>query len=100
MKKLLFLIIISSLWTTADLNAETFKSNDIERVQKNLLIASSCGGGGHGANTILKKKEKEIKQAKVKLMAKKRIRAKKASLGQSTSKLDSEIKALEALLSK
>ena len=91
-------IIMSSFVTTTDLNAEIFKLNDIEKVKSDLLIADSCGGGGHGARTVASKKEKKKKQAKAKLIVKKRILAKKASSGESTSKLEIEIKELEALL--
>lgn len=52
-------IIMSSLFKTTDLNAEIFNLNDIEKVKSDLLIADSCGGGGHGTRTVASKEEKK-----------------------------------------
>tara|TARA_Y100001978_G_scaffold143879_1_gene128935 strand:- start:66 stop:374 length:309 start_codon:yes stop_codon:yes gene_type:complete len=91
-------ILLSSLFITQNLNAAVFKVNEFEKDKNELLIVSSCGGGGHGAKTLEERKEKKKKQAKAKLNVKKRIMAKKEAAGKSTSKLEAEIKELEALL--
>ena len=100
MKKLFLFssILLSSLLLTKNLNAAVFKLNKVVNDKNDLLIVSSCGGGGHGSKTLEERKEKKKKQAKAKLNAKKRIMAKKESAGISTSKLEAEIKELEALL--
>ena len=90
-------IFLSSLLITENLNAAVFKLNEVEKDKNDLLIVSSCGGGGHGAKTLEERKEKKKKQAKAKLNVKKRIMAQKESAGMSTSKLEAEIKELEAL---
>tara|TARA_B100000212_G_scaffold298800_1_gene243173 strand:- start:204 stop:509 length:306 start_codon:yes stop_codon:yes gene_type:complete len=99
MKKLFLFssILLSSLLITENLNAAVFRLNKVEKDKNDLLIVSSCGGG-HGSKTLEERKEKKKKQTKAKLNAKKRIMAKKESAGISTSKLEAEIKELEALL--
>ena len=69
---------------------------DYELNQENLL---ACGGGGGGGGASpAQKKAAAAKKAKSKLMFKKRKLSQKAAAGEDTTKLQSEIAELEALI--
>jgi hypothetical protein len=59
----------------------------------------SCGGGGGGSSPA-DKAAKKVRQAKSKLLFKKKQLSKKAASGEDTSKLEAQIAELEALLGK
>ena len=71
-----------------------FDGFEDKNYQENLL---ACGGGGGGSSPADKKAAK-AKKAKSKLMFKKRKLAEKAAAGEDTTKLESEIAELEAVI--
>ena len=79
----------------SELFANNFSDDyQLKGSQEKLL---ACGGGGGGSSPAEKKAKKQQK-VKVKLSFKKRQLAKKAAAGESTDKLEAEIKELESLL--
>ena len=66
------------------------------QINNDNLIA--CGGGGGGGSNPAAKAAKKAKQAKAKIMAKKRALSKAAAAGEDTSKLAAEIAELEAII--
>tara|TARA_B100000161_G_scaffold70182_1_gene48188 strand:- start:95 stop:415 length:321 start_codon:yes stop_codon:yes gene_type:complete len=64
----------------------------------NSLLA--CGGGGGGGTSPADKAAKKARQAKSKLMFKKKQLSKMAASGEDTTKLEAQIAELEALIAK
>ena len=68
---------------------------DYEIHNNQLLACGGGGGGGGGGSSPAARKEKKAKNAKAKLMFKKRQIAKMAAAGEPTSALQAEIEELE-----
>ena len=73
-----------------------FERLEEESYKENLLACG--GGGGGGGSSPADKKKAAAKKAKVKLNFKKRKLAEKSAAGEDTTKLQSEIAALEAVI--
>ena len=71
---------------------------EYELQNNNLLACGGGGGGGGGGSSPAAKKAKAQKQAKSKLMFKKRKLSKMAAAGEDTSKLAAEIAEIEAFI--
>ena len=69
-----------------------------ESYKENLLACGGGGGGGGGGGSPADKKKAAAKKAKIKLNFKKRKLAEKSAAGEDTTKLQSEIAALEAVI--
>ena len=82
-----------------EISATNFsESYEFQSSEETMLACGGGGGGGGGGGSPADKKKAAAKKAKVKLNFKKRKLAEKSAAGEDTTKLQSEIAALEAVI--